>query len=132
MMSTFKLKLKRGIHDLQSPYCFLGASQGDETRTNSVEEYKASQGWLIPVFKGIDIYNQEEVDREANRRIKENAEYIERLHKEGRFEEEYEETIEFMSNPSLDDTSNLVLPVESYKVVILDITEEDGKERPNS
>lgn len=125
----YTVKCHRGVDDLQSIYTFIGNSQGDDSGTNEVGDYG---GWRSFIFKGIDPTDQEAIYEESKRRVKANAEYIDKLHREGRYREEYEITIEMEFNPIYDapstNLSNLP-PLESCKLVFLDFSKpkEDGK-----
>jgi hypothetical protein len=117
-MESFTLKCKHGIDDLQSEFAFHGASQGDETRTNDVEVYKDSAGWLINIFKDVDPTDQQAVLNEAAKRKAENIQYIEKLHSENKFGEEYELTLNFQHNPAFDNPPKET-PLESYRMIFL-------------
>lgn len=123
MVNTYKLKFKHGIDDLQSEYAFRGNSQGDESQSNEISDYKASQGWMSFIFEGIDINDQEAIYKEYARRKLANQKYIEQLHNEGRFGEEYEISVSFEDNPAFDapiDTNETNFQPSSYKLIILD------------
>ena len=69
----------KGIDDLHSEYLFHGNSQGDESRTNSIEEYKASQGWMSCTDPKMLKATQEEVNAWALRQKEKNKKYIKKL-----------------------------------------------------
>jgi len=86
-------KHKKGITDLLNIYAFLGNSQGDTSETNSIEQYKAAKGWLSYAFdKDIDCNDQEAINKESERRQKENEITINKLKESGEYGEEYEVT----------------------------------------
>lgn len=89
----YTFKGKKGITDLIPIYAFRGNSQGDTSETNSIEEYKAANGWLSFIFEGIDCNDQEAINKESERRIAENNVYIQKLKDSGEYGKEYESTI---------------------------------------
>jgi hypothetical protein len=119
----YTIKGKRGIDDLKGIYAFVGNSQGDTSESNEISDYIASRGWMSFIFDGIDITNQEAIYQESGRRLKDNLDYIEGLHREGRFGEEFESTISLVHNPLYDEPSDFAkgFPLTSYKMVFLDL-----------
>lgn len=120
---NFTQKLRRGIDDLINTYAFHGNSQGDTFVTNSVEEYKAAEGWLSFMFNPeIDKFDQEAINREIERRKQLNASYIDKLKEEGKYEEEYEYSTTLYVRPNLTfDNPKLPLrPLESYRIIFID------------
>jgi len=108
-MKTYKgPDLFKGINDLKEVKAFLGNSQGDETRTNSVEAFKAAKGWLSvsQEFKNIDYLNQEKVDELSDTLQKENDEYIKLLKETGEYGKfDGNITFSLMEDPLMDKTS---------------------------
>lgn len=95
----YTTKHKKGITDLIPIYAFVGNSQGDTSATNSVEEYKSSNGWLSYAFdKSIDCNDQEAINKESLRRQKENEITIKELKDSGEYGKEYESTITILIN----------------------------------
>jgi hypothetical protein len=95
----YTTKHKKGITDLINTYAFIGNSQGDISATNSVEEYKNSNGWLSYAFdKNIDSNNQEAINKESERRQEENKITIKELKDSGEYGKEYESTITILRN----------------------------------
>lgn len=120
-MKTTILKGKKGIDDLVIEHAFIGSSQGDTHRTNSLKEYQESYGWLIPAFMDEDIINQAAINRESERRKHQNESYIKFLKETGEYGKEYEIKIHFQEYPELDENKTTVssLPLESYKMTFL-------------
>lgn len=120
--TIYTFKGKRGITDLRSEYAFVGNSQGDESRSNSIEDYIAAKGWMSYVFSCS--LNQDAIDKEAKRRKQRNSDYIKQLKEEGRFEEEYEIKLELVNNPTFDSNNVIIAnnsnPLESFKLIFLD------------
>ena len=122
-LKTYSLKKKRGVDDLISEYAFHGNSQGDETQTNSIEAYKASQGWLS--FGFTCELTDEAIQKEVAIRKEQNEKYIQELKDSGRYLEEYEISISLAPNPIFDEPpSNKypeLRPMESYKFLLIDL-----------
>lgn len=126
-MTEYKIhhKIKLGINDLISTYAFHGASQGDETRTNSLEDYNKSDGWLINTFKIDGKLTQEKIDKEVNKRIKQNEDYINQLKSQNKYGDtyEYDSIIKLeddkIFNEKMKDSNK---PTESYRFEILDMS----------
>jgi len=121
-MKTFKVIRRKGVDDLQVVYAFVGNSQGDEIKTNSIEEYTNSEGWLSYVFN-VEL-TAESIEAEVKKRIEENKLYILKLEKEGKYGEEFEFTVHIEENP-LFDHPNKPMPLESYRMLFVDL--EDYK-----
>lgn len=122
-MNTYKLKIRKGIDDLKSLFAFHGASQGDETRTNSIEAYEQSKGWLLFTFD-CELTN-EAIAAEVEKRKLWNEEYLKQLEKDGTFGEDVEHTINLQHNPAFDALINasdspLNAALSSYSFIILD------------
>lgn len=117
-MTEYKAKFKHGIHDLKSEYAFRGNSQGDESVSNSIEEYKASQGWMSFVF-GCKL-DQEEIYKEVEKRKQWNKEYIEQLHAGGRFGKEYFITLQLIDTPLFDNPNQPPISLNSHRITFLD------------
>ena len=121
-LKTYSLKKKRGVDDLISEYAFYGNSQGDETQTNSIEAYKASQGWLS--FEFTCELTNEAIQKEVAIRKEQNRKYVQELKDSGRYLEEYEISISLAPNLIFDKPSNKYpepRPMESYKFVLIDL-----------
>lgn len=125
---TYKVKgSNKGISDLKSIYAFHGNSQGDESRTNDVERFKNSEGWLSvsTYFKDIDYLNQEEVNKLSFEIEKENDKYIESLHKSGEYGD-YNGDIELSikENPMYDSPRRPGKSLESYRMTFIDFSKK--------
>lgn len=116
----FKLKRKKGIDDLKCLFAFSGNSQGDESQTNNIQEYKSSGGWLS--FNFDCELTEEAINKEIEIRKNWNEKYIQELKEKGQYNEEYEITINFKSCSELDNTNiNLTQPLESCKFLIFEV-----------
>lgn len=136
--TTYEIKGKRGIDDLQTTYAFHGNSQGDEGRSNLVEDYVAAKGWMSNVFD-VDPTDQKAILIESKRREVANAEYVTRLHAEGKFGEEYLITMQTQYNSAFDDpidgpeftNHGFIVPnglaLENYKMVFLDFKDDKNE-----
>lgn len=118
---------RRGIDDLNSIYAFHGGSQGDDTRSNDVELYKASNGWLIlnRDFKDINYLDQNEVDKRSKEIDKENNLYIKRLKQNKKYGSKLPETNLKLKLVPLYDTPTKKIsdkPLESYRMTMLDFS----------
>jgi len=112
-----------GIDDLKTTYLFHGASQGDETRTNNVNEYLSSDGWLRCVDRDIKVFTQEVIDRAVEERITYNNRYIADLKKSGKYGQiEKGGTITIQQFPEYDNPRKLNTVTESYRMEILDFS----------
>lgn len=125
----YELKLKKGIDDLKPIYAFKGNSQGDESQSNLVSDYVASKGWMSFLFDCL--LEQKAINRQVEKNKLWNENYIKGLKEIGKFEEEYEISIELVHNPILDESVAFVAnkPLKSHKMVFLnlhDIEENDG------
>ena len=87
LRTVYGRELFKGIDDLNNIYAFSGASQGDESQSNSVEDYKFMNGWLgvNDNFKNIDYLNQDEVNKLSNKLKIENELYIQSLKDSGEY-----------------------------------------------
>ena len=127
-MNTFSIVRKKGIDDLLGLFAFVGNSQGDESVTNSVEEYLSSKGWKSFVFADIDPTDQEAIYAEVERRRLKNEAYIKELQEKGEFGREYTLTVHVKPNPIFDHSpSKVTLPMESYRMVFIDDKEFNGE-----
>jgi hypothetical protein len=123
----YRIMFRKGIDDLKSLYAFHGNSQGDESRTNSIQEYKDSKGWLSFVFDGCEL-----TDEAIKERIKQNhtanTQYIEKLKADGQFGDIESFGITLQYNPHFDApllrTSS---QLSNYRMLFLDFNEESGK-----
>jgi len=124
-IKRYEFKGKRGIDDLLAEYAFAGMPEQGIGNSNSIEEYLDSQGWLRYIF---DVpMTREAIAIEVERRKKENIEYIERLHRKGRFGEWFIIELELVDNPALDRPDirlSSELPMKSYRMVFLDTFNE--------
>jgi hypothetical protein len=120
-MTTYTIPQFKGIDDLQTEFAFHGNSQGDESRTNDVQQFVDAKGWLSFSFgKNINPLDQQAINAESERRRKENIRYIEQLRAEGRYGEKYELSISIQHNPELDEPMQIAeKPLESYRIVFL-------------
>jgi len=104
-MSDFKIynikrKIRKGIDDLKNIYAFLGNSQGDESYSNEIKDYEASEGWMSFVFEGVDPTDQQAIYDESARRKKENDDYIADLIVKGEYGKEWEHSITMHLKPN--------------------------------
>jgi hypothetical protein len=127
---TYKLQgTYKGISDLKSIYAFHGNSQGDDSVTNDVEDYKNSAGWMSVSegFKNTDIHSQTAVDERSSEIEEENKLYIEYLHKigeYGKYNGDFLLTIK--ENPMHDAPLLKGKGVESYKMTLINLTENES------
>jgi hypothetical protein len=118
-MSKYQLKFFRGIDDLKSLFAFHGNSQGDETRTNDIEVFKSSEGWLSFTFD-CEL-SEEAIQKEVEVRKKANEEYVQVLKEQGKYEEEYIVEVTIQENPVFDKPSAVSeSPLTSYRMVFID------------
>lgn len=119
-MTQYKFKRRKGIDDLKSLFAFHGNSQGDETRTNDIQQYLDSEGWLSFDFD-CELSSKAILD-EIKKRKKWNNSYIEELIEKGEYGKEQEHVLSVDYNPLFDNNNNTTLdyPLESYKFLILD------------
>jgi hypothetical protein len=94
----YKLPYRKGIDDLKSLYAFHGASQGDETRTNSIEDYKL--GWLVFIFN-CEL-TDEAIAKEIEVRKAWNEEYVKELKEKGQYGEHSYNIMKLQYNPAFD------------------------------
>lgn len=119
-MVEYKLKGRCGIDDLKSLFAFHGGSQGDETKTNSIKLYKFSEGWLNFIFD-CEL-TEEAIFNEIEKRHNYNNDYIAELKKNGKYGTEYKISINLQENPLLDSNYPLNQPIDSYKMILLDLS----------
>lgn len=127
-MEKFSIKCQRGVDDLLLEYAFTGNSQGDESRSNDINDYIAAKGWLSYNFKNIDVTDQAAIYREALRRSELNLEYISKLKKEGRYKEEYTLDIYLEHNPLYDDPEIMPhrsMPLSSFRMLFLNTNDNN-------
>lgn len=119
-MNTYQMPFKKGIDDLQSLFAFRGNSQGDETQTNSIADYIASEGWLS--FNFDCELTDEAIAKEIQSRKEANAAYIAELKATGEYGKTDYLSITVKPDPAFDNLSPLIeeQPLESYKMVFLD------------
>ena len=122
-MITYQFKIRKGIDDLKSLFAFHGASQGDETRTNSIEDYEQSKGWLNFIFDCA--ITKEAIAEEVERRRLWNERYVASLKSEGTYGEQITYNVNVAFNP-LFDTPPIVpaFPLSSYRMLFLDIKDK--------
>lgn len=120
-----------GIDDLYSCYAFYGASQGDETKTNSVSSYLGSDGWLLvsSFYKDIDYLNQSEVDSRTEELKLKNSDYILSLKNNGNFGKRTKGITFTLKNYPLYDTPSIYdnfinKPITSYRMTYIDFTKK--------
>lgn len=117
----YQYKGKKGITDLTNEKAFIGNSQGDETATNEISDFVASQGWLSNTFKDVDITDQKAIYEESLRRKQVNLDYIEKLKSNGEYGKEYTMDIEVIDDPIKDSVRISGSPVtETYSFDIFD------------
>ena len=121
IMNKYTFKRKLGIDDLLCEFAFADNSQGDKSRSNSIDEYKVSQGWMSIVSGFEEISNnQEAIYKESKKRYNTNIDYIEKLKSEGKYGEEYEIDITLHSHPLFDTPFNKGGPsLTSYRMIFL-------------
>lgn len=92
---TFTNTHKLGITDLEYEYAFHGNSQGDDSRTNSVEDYLSSGGWksVSSNFKDINYLDQSEVDKRVLEIRNKNKQRIVSLKEQGEYGKEVDSDI---------------------------------------
>lgn len=100
-LKTYIFKKKRGIDDLE----------GLNERT---ADYWTPEDWA-------------KWNADTANRVRRNERYIDRLKGEGRYGEEYEETLTVQPNKLFDDRQMGKCGVESYRMVMLDFSEKCNK-----
>lgn len=125
-MEKYEIKFKHGIHDLKSEYAFHGNSQGDESVSNSIATYQASQGWMSFMFDCP--MTEEAIAIEVAKNKAWNKEYIQKLKDEGRFGEEYTITMSVQEHPLFDTPKHESPPSESYQMVFIDTAKYNKKD----
>ena len=118
----YQYKGKKGITDLTQEKAFIGNSQGDETATNEISHFVASEGWLSNVFKDVDITDQQAIYAESLRRKQANIDYINKLKSDGEYGEEYTMDIELIDDPMMDNNRLSSDSVESFSFDIIDFS----------
>ena len=123
-MTSYTFKYRKGIDDLHSLYAFSYEDIGGGSRTNSIEEYLNSGGWLSFNFKCP--ITEEAIAEEIERRKLWNANYIDELTAKGEYGEEVECYLSMEDNPLFDSRpeSDKSYPLESYTMVFLDVSEK--------
>lgn len=121
---TFTNTHKLGITDLECEYAFYGNSQGDDSSTNSVEDYLSSGGWksVSSNFKDIDYLNQSEVDKRALEIRTKNQQRILELKRNGEYGKrvENEISLSIKTSPKFDSPKMLNTSLESYRMTFID------------
>ena len=123
---TYKISADytKGISDLESEYAFLGNSQGDDSKTNSVDEFIGSGGWksVSSNFKDIDYLNQSEVDKRALEIRTKNQQRILELKMNGEYGKRVENEIalSIKTFPKFDSPKMLNTSLESYRMTFID------------
>jgi hypothetical protein len=108
---------KLGIDDLKETYIFLCTAQGDEIRTNDPKYYVNSKGWLRinPEFRGINIYDTEDIEKRSQELKDYNEDYIEALKSMGKYGKEVPgHSITLQHNPMFDDV-RIINRLNSYR-----------------
>ena len=120
---TFTNTHKLGITDLECEYAFHGNSQGDDSRTSSVEDYLSSGGWksVSSNFKDINYLDQNEVDKRVLEIRNKNKQRIVSLKEQGEYGKEVDSDITLtlkqcpiFDSPRLKDNST-----DSYRIALL-------------
>jgi hypothetical protein len=120
----YRIMFRKGIDDLKSLYAFHGNSQGDESRTNSIAEYKASKGWLSFVFDDCEL-TEEAIKERIQQNHLANEQYIEKLKADGQYGEIDSLRIKVAYNPHFDmPLRHTPSSLSSYRMVFLDFNEE--------
>lgn len=130
MMNTYILPGGfKGKTDLQNIYAFRGNSQEDESHSNEILDYIASDSWMSFHFDGIDVTNQAAIYAESLRRQKVNAEYVEQCKVDGTYGDRLPDIEMQIAHSSLfDDNSINDHPTRiSYSIIILDSTNDNWK-----
>ena len=123
---TYKISADytKGISDLESEYAFHGNSQGDDSKTNSVDEFIGSGGWksVSSNFKDIDYLNQSEVDKRALEIRTKNQQRILELKRNGEYGKRVENEISLSLVPCYEFDSNKIhsATLDSYRMVFID------------
>lgn len=126
--SKYTIKGRRGITDLQSIYAFHFNDQGGGDSNEAGLSLNSNGWWSFNdrfKNKGIDPRDQRAIDIESIAIAKENEEYINQLHLQNRYGEEYETTIEIVYNPLFDDPNISIPKLESYRMEFLDFSKND-------
>ena len=119
-MKEYKLKYRHGIDDLKGIWAFTGNSQGyTNSGHNNIEWFKASEGWES--FRFDCEMSDEAIAEEIKKRVKYNEDYINQLHKEGRYGTEYEISVKMEEN-DLFDAPIKDKPLMSYTATFLDLS----------
>ena len=123
---TYKISADyiKGVSDLESEYAFHGNSQGDDSVTNSVDEFIGSGGWksVSSNFKDIDYLNQKEVDKRVLDIRTKNQQRILELKRNGEYGKRVENEI-FLSIktfPKLDSPKMHNTTLDSYRMIFID------------
>lgn len=122
---TIPVENSLGITDLISEYAFHGNSQGDDSATNSVSEYIASEGWksVASEFKDIDYLNQSAVDKRAAEIKLRNSTYIDKVTREGNYGKETTTNISLVIKTfPVYDTPAKSPSTDSYRLTFLDFS----------
>ena len=123
---TYKISADyiKGISDLKSEYAFHGNSQGDDSKTNSVDEFIGSGGWksVSSNFKDIDYLNQSEVDKRALEIRTKNQQRILELKRSGEYGKKVENEISLSVKPcpKYDFTKIHNTTLDSYRMTFID------------
>ena len=123
---TYKISADyiKGISDLKSEYAFHGNSQGDDSKTNSVDEFIGSGGWksVSSNFKDIDYLNQKEVDKRVLDIRTKNQQRILELKRNGEYGERVENEISLSLIPCSEFDSYKIhsTTLDSYRMTFID------------
>jgi hypothetical protein len=118
-MNKYTIKKRLGVDDLLCEFAFVGNSQGDESKSNSIDTYRSSQGWMSFVFDCP--LDEESITKEIQKRKQANLDYINDLKSKGKYGAEYEIDINLHLSSLFDmPTTKGDLPLESYRMIFLD------------
>lgn len=106
-METLTLNRYKGIDDLQNTFAWTSNSQGDEFRTNSIEEAKKQGAWVSYQFPDIDPTDQDAINAESARRKQLNDDYVQSLIEKGEYKQKYDLKIHFKPIPTFDRVKSL-------------------------
>ena len=120
---TFTNTRKLGISDLECEYAFYGNSQGDDSRTSSVEDYLSSGGWksVSSNFKDINYLDQNEVDKRVLEIRNKNKHRIISLKEQGEYGKEVDSdiTLTLKQCPTFDTSFLNIITTSSCRMRLL-------------
>jgi len=118
-MKSYEIKGKKGIDDLKSLFAFRGNSQGDESCSNSIADFKTSEGWMS--FQFDCEMTDEAIEKELQDRIAWNNNYISSLIEEDTYGDEYINFISVEEDPLFDNSPVVKGSLESFRMTFLNI-----------